>query len=593
MSPAKPTLALALVLAPFALAAQCPGCAVDTSCLSDPPFPALCPSELPPATAGEPYGTDITFWLPVQFQDPGTGLDLSFEQMTITGVYGMPFGMAVETNSPNNTYFPPQNSFGCARICGTPLGPGTFPITIAIMAQVSFSGFSLSVPQQFSTDLVVLPGAGGNNSFTFEPASACGSAEVTFHAAIDASPQPMAWAWDFGNGNTSDQPDPPVQTYDSPGTYTVSLQTTVSSHVLQSVQITSVNGGWCNDVEEPLCNCGTPFIGTCPDLYFVLTDGNGNSYTSSTIDDQTSGTWNNLGLVLNNPPYSISFWDEDVVSADDHLGTYNITLSTAGTHPFMVANGTAGSLNIALQVLQQFNDTDLVHVLPMPEPVLMLNEQSGELCVEGDDLLQFIWLVDGDTVPDATGACIDPHMAGAWQVVVTNAYGCTATSEPWVICPSVTIVRTGDVLSVPGGFQDYTWTLNGEPLPNGDQPFMIIGGNGEYAVTINAPHDCVVTATFAVEDFGVGMTEIPTDAMRLGTYPVPNDGAFTVVGTGLPGNQAMIHLTDQLGRMVWQGTAPVVNGQLHTALMPGVAPGHYAVVVRAGDHVHTVRTIVR
>lgn len=589
----RPTIGLVLFLLLHVqfLSAQCPGCAPDLQCQVSPPFPTTCPAVLPPATAGEAYEADITFWLPPVFQDPGSGMEVTFQQMTINSITGLPFGVAVEASSPAGTYFPQQDPYGCARLCGTPLGAGTFPINIQITAAVVASGFPVNVTQSFSVEMVVLPGTGGNSGFSFSPTTTCGPAEVSFQALIDAAPQPTAWAWDFGNGQTSSLATPPPQTYSEPGTYEVTLETTVSSHVLNTVHIATVNGDWCGDVEEPLCNCGTPFIGTCPDLYFVLTDASGNTFTSSTVNDQTTATWNDLGLQLGNPPYSISFWDEDVISSNDLLGTYNITLTGPGSYPYNVAGGTSGSLSISVEVVQQFNDTDLVHVFPLPEPVIAENPQTGVLCVADSGLVQFIWLLDGDTVPNANGPCHSPGAAGLWQVLVTNGYGCSAVSAPWVVCPTVAITHTGNVLSVPSGYFTYEWTYNGTPVANGDQSFVFTMGDGEYAVTIAAPNNCTVTATYILSS--IGIAEFAPDNVLVGTYPVPSRGEFTVVAEGLSGSMATIQLTDMTGRIVWEGNTAVVNGRLRTAVLTHAAPGNYLVVVRSDGRPHTVRTVIQ
>src|SRR5690606_11365337 len=150
------------------------------------------------------------------------------------------------------------------------------------------------------------------------------------------------YAWDFGNGNTSDAALPPAQTYDEPGTYLVSLQTVIGGYVLGEVILTGVNSNWCGDVEEP----NLPIVGCTgsPDLYFVLTDANGGSYTSSTQDNTTTAQWQNVQQLLSTPPYSISFYDEDAVSGDDLLGTFNIPGNGEGTYFINVAGGTTGSL---------------------------------------------------------------------------------------------------------------------------------------------------------------------------------------------------------------------------------------------------------
>ncbi|MBK6776987.1 MAG: PKD domain-containing protein [Flavobacteriales bacterium] len=106
-----------------------------------------------------------------------------------------------------------------------------------IIAQVEYSGFNINAPQQFPITLVLLPGSGGNRVSPFTPTNGCGSAEVQFTASIDGAPDPTTYAWDFGNGNTGSDALPPAQTYGSPGTYTVSLQTTIGGYVLDVVTL--------------------------------------------------------------------------------------------------------------------------------------------------------------------------------------------------------------------------------------------------------------------------------------------------------------------------------------------------------------------
>jgi hypothetical protein len=569
--------------------AQCPGCVADVTCTVSPAYPALCPLQPPDATAGEYYETDITFWLPVNFSDPGSGLTVNFDQMTITNISGLPFGLSIETSEPTGIYYPPQSEYGCARICGIPLGAGTYDINISIVASVSVGGFPVNSPETFTITLVVLPGSGANSGFSFTPNTGCGSAEVSFEALIDASPQITQWDWDFGNGNSSDLASPPVQSYDEPGTYEVSLTTTISGYVLNTVVLTNVNDNWCGDVEEPFCNCGTPIIGTCPDLYYVLTDANGNSFTSNTVGGTTSATWNNVGLPLNNPPYNISFWDEDVISQNDHLGTFNIPLSGPGTYPFNVAGGTTGSLVIGLEVLQQFNDVDSIVVFPLPE-VVLAEDAGGDLCAENPDLIGFIWLLDGDTIPGATTACITPDAPGVYQVLGTDGFGCQAASNTVVICPDITITRTGNILSVPAGFITYAWTFNGASIPGADQPFLVTQGDGLYTVSVDAGNGCEVTAEFDLNTVGIAEQDASSG---LHIYPNPGRDLFTLDMVGVEGATAHLEVIDMTGRIVHRERLEVANGRVQAAFMLDVPAGNYLVQVVDRNKVRTERLVVQ
>jgi len=576
------------LLTAFMADAQCPGCNPDNTCTVSPPFPTLCPLTPPDATVGEPYEADITFWLPPTFTDPGTGFTVNFQQMTITNVSGLPFGLNIEYNNPQGVYYPQQEQYGCARICGTPLGAGVYTITISIIAGVEFSGIPINAPQEFSLSLTVLPGSGGNAGFSFTPSTGCGSVGVQFEALIDGSPSPTSYAWDFGNGQTGSSATPPIQTYDEPGDYIITLETTIGGYVLQQVTLTGVNGNWCGDVEEP----NLPIVGCqgSPDPYFVLTDAQGGTYTSSTVDDSFTASWTGLGILLNNPPYSISFYDEDVVSQNDLLGTYNIPANGAGTYNINVAGGTTGSLVVVEEAQDVFTHTDTVRVFDLPEVVLVENSATGELCVEDTTLVGYVWFLDGDTVPGLSGPCIMPTNPGVWRVVGTNGYGCSANGGPIIVCPTIAITRTGNVLQVPSGFTSYAWTYQGNAV-GGNDAFLITVGDGTYTCTVTDANGCTISATFELST--IGMEEVSTTTGGLVVFPVPNNGRFNVVAEGFASPIVQLRILDAAGREMKTLSLPTVNGALRITMDERLAPGSYLLLVMDGGWTRAARFLVR
>jgi hypothetical protein len=74
--------------------AQCEGCLVNPECTANPVAPALCPEVLPQAVQGEFYDVDLTFFMPQQFQDAGSGFNVTLAQITITSVAGLPAGVS-------------------------------------------------------------------------------------------------------------------------------------------------------------------------------------------------------------------------------------------------------------------------------------------------------------------------------------------------------------------------------------------------------------------------------------------------------------------------------------------------------------------
>lgn len=587
----KPLHALltAAILVSFGSArAQCDGCTPDLTCTASPAFPTLCPADAPDATAGEYYEADFTFWMPPSFTDPGSGFSVNLLQITITGVTGLPFGLAFTANEPSGVYYPPENEYGCARVCGTPIIPGSYPVTIDVLAHVSASGITLDVPQSFTTNITVLPGAGGNSSFAYSPTAGCGSVTAGFEALIDGSPSPTSYAWDFGNGNSSSLATPPDQTYADPGDYTVVLETVIGGYVLGTVTVTGVNGNWCGDIEEP----NLPLVGCTgsPDLYFVLTDANGGSFTSGTVDNTATAQWNNVDQLLDTPPYSISIYDEDAVSGDDLLGTYNIPQNGEGTYFINVAGGTTGSLVITNVPQQTFLDSAVVTVMPLPEVVIEEVAGTGQLCALDQSFVAYAWLLDGVDVPGLSGPCIDPTGPGVWLAVATNSAGCSDTSNALVVCPDFEIVRNGAVLVVPSGYASYAWTYNGAPV-GGNDPFVILQGDGVYALEVDAGNGCTLSLTYVHDTTGIG--EWSEGTRPIAVFPNPNDGGFSLVAERLASATVDVTISDAAGRVVHRVGLRPTMGRLQERFSLPLAPGSYILEVRDSGSALTYRVLVR
>ncbi|HMW96175.1 MAG TPA: PKD domain-containing protein [Flavobacteriales bacterium] len=527
---------------PATTAAQCDGCIANVACTADPAYPALCPTQPPDATAGEPYSADITFWLPVNFTDPGTGFNVDFMLMTITGVTGLPYGLDITYSEPSGVYHPQENPYGCARICGIPLSAGTYSITISILAGVEYNGFPINAAEQFPITLVVQPGTSSNTSFSFTPTTGCGSAVVEFQALIDGDGSPVTYDWDFGNGNMGADANG-VQTYNTPGTYSISLQTSIGGYVLNNVHVGGVNDNWCGDVEEP------SLFGSCqgsPDLYFILTDGQGGTFESSHGEDSGSQSWSGLNITLGTPPYAIEFWDEDPVSVDDALGTYNIPQNGEGDYTFTVAGGTFGSLHIDLVPVQVFSDTDTVVVFAAPQPIITYDTLEAQICVSDTGLVGITWFNDGDTV--LTGnTCVNADSTGTWWAVVHNAFGCATTTDTVVICPTISIEQNGDVLYTATGLSNYLWTWNGDTIAGADGPFIIAETGGLYAVSATNIDGCVMHAEFLL--LLAALPHPVATGPRMLVSPNPTDGPVRVV-MDRPG---MLHVLDATGRVLIGG----------------------------------------
>lgn len=565
--------------------AQCDGCAANTACSVDPAYPTLCPVQPPDATAGEPYGADITFWLPNNFTDPGTGFNVDFVLMTITGVTGLPYGLDITYSEPSGVYYPQQNQHGCARICGTPISAGVYTVTINILAGVEYNGFPINAVQQFPLTLVVQPGTSSNTSFSFTPNTGCGSAEVQFDALIDGQGSPVTYVWDFGNGNTGSEASA-TQTYATPGTYSVNLQTSIGGYVLNNVSVGGVNDNWCGDVEE------ISLFGSCqgdPDIYFILTDGQGATYESSHGEDNGGESWSGLNLPLGNPPFAIEFWDEDPISVDDALGTYNIPQNGEGDYPFTVAGGTFGSLHIDLVPQQVFNDTDTVVVFAAPQPIISYDTLDAQLCVTDTGLVGITWFNDGDTVTTGN-TCMNADSSGTWWAVVNNAFGCATSTDTVVLCPTILIEQNGEVLYTETGLSNYQWTWNGEPISGAEGPFFITVTGGLYAVTAMNMDGCELRAEYLFVN--TGAVRLDQMSASLDVFPNPNNGSFSVLFRRQEAMDGILRLTDMTGRTVQVQPMHAAVGRSIVPVEWDIAPGSYLLQLVSTASSPMVRIVV-
>lgn len=499
--------ALVTILGLSQAMAQCPGCAIDATCGVgiNPVAPTLCPATLPNGVQGQSYDQDLTFFMPRNFTDAGSGADVTLNTITVTQITGTPQGLAFECNNPGCSYTitnDPLTQRGCVKICGIPTVPGNYNILVSVIANVNTPLGVINQPSGFTIPLTIEPAPGGNCCFSFNPPSNCGPMDVTYQANFNFGPlQPTTWDWDFGNGNTSTAQNPPVQSYAAPGDYYPSLTTTVYDYVLTNVTFTATGANWCGDVEE------ASLFGVCqgaPDPYFTFTNGNQTS-TSSVVGNNLDASWSNLGLVLENQVFTLQFFDDDNVSQDDNLGIVSHNVTAPGTFNFSsFVNGNQegfGTFTIALVENTVYETTDTISVYPVPA-VPVVEFTPGPAVCTGDSILlqgpagpyQYQWFRSSSFESDSSALWVS--LTGYYSLrIIDTTYFCQNVTDSFLVqvlpFPNQPVLGynslTGElvVTNNTAGY-DVTWLEDGVVIPNAT-------GNTLGGLTSSGPFTVIFT----------------------------------------------------------------------------------------------------
>jgi len=527
---------------------QCATCAPDPGCTSADGFPTICPEFLPDGLAGEPYEAVITFYLPVSVVDPGSGLTATLNSVAVTGIQGLPQGMEVTLSEADGVYEPPAGQTeGCGMLCGTPIWPGDYVITIQISAQASAFGIVQEVNESFSYDLHI-EGAGAA-TFSADTTSGCGGLVATFASSVTAdAPQQISWDWQF-DGAASESvfgDGTAAAVWDEPGAYQVSVTTTVSDLVLNALNVTSgASSGGLDDFFTP------------PDLYFTVSSASGVVYTSGVVADAATPSWSTLSVPLTNPPYTIAFWDEDnALFGDDAMGSFTWNPTGPGPTSFN-ASPTIGTLNVGLVTAFELEDSIAVYVLPVPDPGVPETTEAG-LVVPGDSLGWEVTWWAGDSAVGA-GSPWWPPANGPYTAVALNGEGCEAWTDSVLWCaPNATVgvEVTDSVLTPELGFAEYVWS-GPEAWVDSTGAAWTVPESGWYVLEATDGWGCAAVSAPTLVCLDWGVPELTEGG----------DGALVA--------------TFGLSNYAWWWEGQIVEGATDSTFLP-TAPGSY--VVFASDH---------
>jgi hypothetical protein len=392
------------------------------------------PDTLPSATVGEFYDSDISFLFPTDT----LGLDfINFEIVGVNAPSGLDWECSNDANGCN--YNPQVDPYGCARVWGTPTIPGQYSVAINVIADLTtLSG----MPTTFYVYIEVLPPIQSNSGFAMNPGFGCGETEVEFtnnnpsggYVPIPDQTQGFIYAWDFDNGNLSNQENPVNQTYTALGDYYVDYSCIIDTFgfFLEGLTINTVG---CSDA-----------IGFGePDIYILIYDaGNNLVYSTETsASDANLPQSLSMNVHLTNPPYTIIVWDDDsdnwTGTADDNCvdNSEGSTADVLLTIPAITSYGTTtqvgsnGSLNFTYDInkpIIEIETTDTLSIYGVPATPIVNSDLTLPLLSTDDLGFDYQWNFEGTPILGETTVETTPTDFGGYTVTATDTNGCSSTS---------------------------------------------------------------------------------------------------------------------------------------------------------------------
>jgi gliding motility-associated-like protein len=428
-------------------------------------------------------------------------------------------------------------STGSANVNKTYIFPGTYTVSLSVT-----NSFGCSSTLQKKNMITVFPGV--TASFTADSTTLCNITDPVQFQNSSTGTAPMTYAWNFGDGTTSNSANPSHQ-YAAKGTYSVQLTATspqgCTGSVIKTAYIDVANFNPDFNFSSPSCT-GSAIQFT--DISSPAPSGN----SQWTFGDGQSGSGKTIGHTYLAPgTYSVTLTDK--FGACIASQQKNITVfSSPVTNGFLINYGSA----CQAPMLISFSDTT-------SSAVKWLWNFTGN---PGDTSTQqspsFLYTQDSIYHPTLT---------------VTNANGCTATvSEPinsaqptamikmdTTLTPSNTICATvtANFSAIsPDTLAQYTWTFGDGTTSTSPNPTHLYSIPGTYIINLSfvTNHGCLGTA-------------FPPDTVIV--YPKPK-ALFTALDS-MPcttnETELFTNLDDSSAQFLWiygDGTSDINNNVLHT-----------------------------
>jgi len=439
-------------------------------------------------------------------------------------------------------------------------------------------------------------------NFSANVTSTCQGSPVSFSDQTAGSP--TAWLWSFGDGQTSTQQNP-VHTYNTPGTYNVSLQVTVggNSNTLNRPGYIVVHPNPTATANVSNATCGnangsltlTPSNGLAPYTYQWSTGGTTASisglapgnYTVTVSDSRTCASSQTFTVGNASGPIA-SVQSTTGASCGTPNGTATAT-ATGGTGNLAYAwsNGqntavmtgvAAGSYTVTVTDQNGCTSTAVASISNSNGPSASVNNSTATTCGQsngsatvsasgGTGNLSYLWSNGGTT------ATVGNLSAGTYTVTVTDQANCIAVTSVNIGASTPPVAQVAS--STPASCGQSNGTITASAI-DGTAPYQfawstgattpsISGlGGGVYSVTITDNAGCTSSTSLNLPAYTQPAVQVVTGDLTCfnqnngtatanpsgGLAPYSynwNTGQMVQQITGLPSAMYLVTVTDANG----------------------------------------------
>ncbi|MFK7808980.1 MAG: PKD domain-containing protein, partial [Saprospiraceae bacterium] len=471
-----------------------------------------------------------------------------------------------------------------------------------------------------------------------------------FNSAIDDSTVDFTntssgatnYAWDFGDGNSSDMENP-THIYDEDGTYTVVLTVTNdcgTSEISETVVIAT----------SPTANFSMDTNSGCGPLTVNFSDESSNNTvtwaweftggTPATSSEQnpvvvydTPGNYDVTLVVTNAQGMDTEVQTNSVVveaaptaafsaSGADLTIDFTNTSTSADTYSWTFGDGgtsmesdpshtytNGGDYDVQLIVTNDcgMDTTSMTVTIGGAAPTASFSGMPASGCTslvvdfmdESIGASSWSWAFEGGepATSDEQNPQVTYNTPGIYPVTlgVTNAFGSNSLTlvgyvevldEPTAGFTATSSMATVNLMNTSTNGTSYSWDFGDGNTSTEENPSHTYDSSGEYTITLTTTNDCGTSMTTETIMITISSTELPASVESFDLYPNPTNGSFNLEIEATPTDILRVQLFDIVGRKMMQQPFDFHTGKLsHQFDVRELASGTYVLQVLMGDEV--------